>query len=63
VLVLVEERGRDRGDVRVAPVEQLASVLVDRYGLLRLPRRPISKPRLLGVAVLLGGVALITVGA
>lgn len=43
--------------------QQLASVLVDRHGLLRLPRRPISTRRLLGVAALLGGVALITVGA
>jgi bacterial/archaeal transporter family-2 protein len=39
--------------------QQLASVLVDRYGLLRLPRREISTRRLLGVAVLLAGVALI----
>jgi transporter family-2 protein len=28
--------------------QQMASVLVDRYGLLRLPRRPITGPRLLG---------------
>jgi transporter family-2 protein len=39
--------------------QQLASVLVDRYGLLRLPRRQISARRLAGVAVLLAGVALI----
>jgi transporter family-2 protein len=39
--------------------QQLASVLVDRYGLLRLPRRPISRRRLAGVAALLLGVALI----
>jgi len=39
--------------------QQLASVLVDRYGLLRLPRRPISARRLAGVAVLLAGVALL----
>lgn len=39
--------------------QQLASVLVDRYGLLRLPRRPISALRLAGVAVLLAGVAAI----
>jgi transporter family-2 protein len=41
--------------------QQLASVLVDRYGLLRLPRRPISARRLAGVAVLLAGVALLNV--
>jgi transporter family-2 protein len=39
--------------------QQVASVLVDRHGLLRLPRRPITGPRLLGVALLLGGVVLI----
>ncbi len=39
--------------------QQLASVLVDRYGLLRLPRRPISRARTAGVAALLAGVALI----
>jgi bacterial/archaeal transporter family-2 protein len=39
--------------------QQLASVLVDRYGLLRLPRRPISHARTAGVAALLAGVALI----
>jgi bacterial/archaeal transporter family-2 protein len=40
--------------------QQLASVAVDRYGLLQLQRRPISRRRLAGVAVLLAGVALIT---
>ena len=39
--------------------QQLASVLVDRHGLLRLPRRPISRGRLMGVVLLLSGVALI----
>jgi bacterial/archaeal transporter family-2 protein len=39
--------------------QQLASVLVDRYGLLRLPRREISTRRLAGVGVLLAGVVLI----
>jgi transporter family-2 protein len=39
--------------------QQLASVLVDRYGLLRLPRREISNRRMAGVGVLLAGVALI----
>jgi transporter family-2 protein len=39
--------------------QQLASVLVDRHGLLRLPRRSISTGRLAGVAALLAGVALI----
>jgi transporter family-2 protein len=39
--------------------QQLASLLVDRYGLLRLPRRAISAVRLAGVVLLLGGVILI----
>ena len=42
--------------------QQLASVVVDRHGLLRLPRRPITERRLLGVAVLLAGVALVQLG-
>jgi bacterial/archaeal transporter family-2 protein len=41
--------------------QQIASVLVDRHGLLRLPRRPISRARLGGVAALLAGVALVQV--
>ena len=39
--------------------QQVASVFVDRHGLLRLPRRPVSRARLAGVASLLAGVALI----
>jgi transporter family-2 protein len=39
--------------------QQIASVFVDRYGLLRLPRRSISNVRLAGVAALLAGVAAI----
>jgi bacterial/archaeal transporter family-2 protein len=48
--------------VVVLPVagQQLASVAVDRYGLLGLPRREISSRRLSGVATLLAGVVLIT---
>lgn len=39
--------------------QQLASVAVDRYGLMRLPQRPITRLRLAGVVLLLIGVALI----
>jgi transporter family-2 protein len=39
--------------------QQVASVFVDRYGLLRLPRRPIAGVRLTGIAALLAGVAAI----
>jgi bacterial/archaeal transporter family-2 protein len=40
--------------------QQVASVFVDRYGLLRLPRRPVPPARLAAVATLLAGVLLIT---
>ena len=43
--------------------QQLASLLVDRYGLLRLPRRPISRGRLAGVAALFMGVATLSSAA
>jgi transporter family-2 protein len=39
--------------------QQVASLVVDRYGLLRLPRRPLTPARLSGVALLLAGVALL----
>jgi transporter family-2 protein len=39
--------------------QQLASVAVDQYGLLRLPHRPVTGHRLLGVGVLLAGVAVL----
>ena len=41
--------------------QQIASVFVDRHGLLRLPRRPITAVRLVGIMTLLAGVALIQV--
>jgi bacterial/archaeal transporter family-2 protein len=41
--------------------QQAASVLVDRFGLLRLPRRPISPRRLVAVGALLTGVVLIQI--
>jgi bacterial/archaeal transporter family-2 protein len=41
--------------------QQAASLLVDRFGLLRLPRRPIPPLRLAGVGALLAGVLLIQV--
>jgi transporter family-2 protein len=41
--------------------QQVASVLVDRYGLFRLPRRVITLVRLSGIGLLFAGVALIQV--
>jgi transporter family-2 protein len=40
--------------------QQVASVLVDRYGWLRLPKRAITTQRLAGVAAILAGVALLS---
>lgn len=39
--------------------QQVASMLVDRFGWFRLPQRPISALRLLGVITLLGGVVVV----
>lgn len=39
--------------------QQVASLLVDHFGWLRLPRRPLTTARLAGVLVLLAGVALV----
>jgi transporter family-2 protein len=41
--------------------QQVAGVAVDRYGLFRLPQRPVTGLRLAGVAVLLAGVVLVQV--
>ena len=60
VFSLIPELGAAPVVVLTVAGQQLASVAVDRYGLLRLPRRAISRRRLAGVAVLLCGVALIT---
>jgi transporter family-2 protein len=62
VFLLIPEIGAAPVVVLTVAGQQVASVAVDRYGLLRLPRRTISPRRLAGVAVLLAGVALITLG-
>jgi bacterial/archaeal transporter family-2 protein len=62
VFLLIPEIGAAPVVVLTIAGQQLASVAVDRYGLLRLPRRVISGRRLTGVAVLLAGVTLITLG-
>jgi transporter family-2 protein len=61
VFLLIPEIGAALVVVLTVAGQQLASVAVDRHGLLRLPRCEISRRRLAGVAVLLCGVALITV--
>jgi bacterial/archaeal transporter family-2 protein len=60
VFTLIPEIGAAPVVVLTVAGQQLASVAVDRYGLLRLPRREISRRRLAGVALLLCGVALMT---
>jgi transporter family-2 protein len=40
--------------------QQLASLAVDQHGLLRLPRRPLTGRRVAGIALLLAGVAVLT---
>jgi bacterial/archaeal transporter family-2 protein len=59
VFVLIPEIGTAPTIALTVAGQQLASVLVDRHGLLRLPRREIAPLRLAGVGVLLAGVALI----
>jgi bacterial/archaeal transporter family-2 protein len=59
VFVLIPEIGVAPTVALTVAGQQIASVFVDRYGLLRLPRRPISRARLTGVVLLLVGVALI----
>jgi transporter family-2 protein len=59
VFVLIPEIGAAPTIALTVAGQQLASVLVDRHGLLRLPRRPIPPLRLLGVCALLAGVAVI----
>jgi transporter family-2 protein len=59
VFVLIPEIGVAPTIALTVAGQQLASLLVDRYGLLLLPRREISLVRLAGVALLLAGVILI----
>jgi bacterial/archaeal transporter family-2 protein len=59
VFLLIPEIGAAPTIALTVAGQQLASVLVDRHGLLRLPRRPIAPMRLLGVGAVLAGVALI----
>jgi bacterial/archaeal transporter family-2 protein len=59
VFVLIPEIGAAPTIALTVAGQQLASVLVDRHGLLRMPRRPIPRTRLLGVGAMLAGVALI----
>jgi bacterial/archaeal transporter family-2 protein len=59
VFLLIPEIGVAPTIALTVAGQQLASLLVDRYGLLRMPRRTISGVRLTGVLLLLAGVALV----
>jgi transporter family-2 protein len=59
VFVLIPEIGAAPTIALTIAGQQLASILVDRYGLLRLASRAIPPTRLLGVGALLAGVAFI----
>jgi transporter family-2 protein len=61
VFLLIPEIGAAPVVMLTVAGQQLASVAVDRYGLLRLPHRDLPVRRLTGVAVLLAGAASITV--
>lgn len=61
VFELIPEIGASAVVALTVAGQQVVSLLIDRYGLLRMPRRPISRPRLAGVAALLAGMALIQV--
>jgi bacterial/archaeal transporter family-2 protein len=59
VFLLIPEIGVAPTIALTVAGQQLASLLVDRYGMLRMPRRAISTIRMTGVVLLLAGVALI----
>ena len=61
VFLLIPEIGVASTVALTVAGQQVASVFVDRYGLFRLPQRPISRLRLSGVVILLLGVGLIQV--
>jgi bacterial/archaeal transporter family-2 protein len=60
VFLLIPEIGTAPTIALTVAGQQVASVLVDRYGLLRLPARAVTRTRLAGVGLLLAGVLLIT---
>jgi transporter family-2 protein len=62
VFLLIPEIGTAPTIALTVAGQQVASVFVDRYGLLRLSRRPVPPARLAAVAALLAGVLLITLG-
>jgi len=62
VFLLIPRIGAEAAIGLTVAGQQLASLLVDQFGLLRLPRRVLTRARLAGVALLLAGVALVQLG-
>jgi transporter family-2 protein len=60
VFLLIPEIGTAPTIALTVAGQQVASVLVDRFGLVRLPQRQVTPARLAGVGLLLAGVLLIT---
>lgn len=58
-ILLVPQLGAATFIALLVAGQMLASVAFDHFGLLGLARRPIDLPRLLGIALLIGGVILI----
>jgi transporter family-2 protein len=61
VFTLIPEIGAAATIALTVAGQQVAAVFVDRFGLLRLPRRQVSRLRLAAVATLLAGVVLIQI--
>jgi transporter family-2 protein len=59
VFLLMPEIGAAATIALTVAGQQLAGLAVDHFGLLRLPRRPVGRPRLVGVLVLLAGVLVL----
>jgi transporter family-2 protein len=59
VFLLIPEIGAASVVALTVGGQQLASLFVDRYGLMLLPRRPVTRQRVAGVAALMVGVGLL----
>ena len=58
-ILLVPQLGAATFIALLVTGQMLASVVLDHFGLLGLAQRPVDLPRLLGVALLVGGVVLV----
>jgi transporter family-2 protein len=58
-ILLVPQLGAATFTALLVAGQMIASVIMDHYGVMGLPQRSVDLPRLLGVALLVGGVVLI----